>query len=204
MENNLVIKEEYSISKVKSYMGALKELVQKEFVQGVHYMTIQGHKTILLPGAQLLLRYLNMNFKYTEVKHIEIIEKGKEFVMYVYTCELFDKDNHKLGECIGSANSLERNYVKANFYDIINNVNKMAQKRAFNGAILYVTGMSVDFTCDIEDMDQKLIKPKTIEVTDYVCSDCGTMNLPDKVAKFSQDRFKKTLCMPCQNKMRNG
>jgi ssDNA-binding Zn-finger/Zn-ribbon topoisomerase 1 len=59
--------------------------------------------------------------------------------------------------------------------------------------------VSSDFTCDVEDMDIKHESDKkVIDVTDHVCTKCGALNLPEKVAKFSADKYGQVLCFKCQ------
>lgn len=60
-----------------------------------------------------------------------------------------------------------------------------------------------DFQAYLNEMDNRgeptdvIVGSSTIEVNELVCSNCGK-KISDKVAKYSQDKFGRHLCMDCQ------
>ena len=114
---------------------------------------------------------------------------------------------------------------KREFYDIENTIMKMAQKRAYVGAILIATNSSGRFTQDIEDMAVEApqasneVKQPATAVGQYgepvepfpakkrttlpklVCSECG-LPISQAEKKYSEDRYGFALGRCCQSKFR--
>jgi hypothetical protein len=72
--------------------------------------------------------------------------------MFTYRIELFHLPSGvSVAQCEASANSSESKHQKKRALDILNTLQKMAQKRAFVGAVIMATGASDFFSQDLED-----------------------------------------------------
>jgi len=122
------------------------------------------------------------------------------------------KKNGKLETRTSKAGKPYSIYVveKKEFYDIENTIMKMAQKRAYVGAILTATNSSGRFTQDIEDMDlgNKVIKQPVTqvgkvkpasEIGKLFCSECGNP-ISQAEADYSDRKWNAKLCRTCQGK----
>lgn len=84
-------------------------------------------------------------------------EKGVSYGLYRYVvrCDLRHRETGVVvASCIGVCSTLESKYVDRP-RDVENTVLKMAQKRAFVGATLIATGLSDEFTQDVEDLPRE-------------------------------------------------
>src|SRR5205823_3195917 len=83
------------------------------------------------------------------------------------TVEVFHIPSGKsISQCQGSANTLEKKQGNKDFGFLINSLGKIAQKRAFVGAVISATGASDFFTQDMEDADTgPKAPPATVKVT---------------------------------------
>lgn len=147
----------------------LKEFVSSQLVRDVDYGVIPGtvKATLYKPGAEKLrgLFGLNVTMDCTFNK----IDDSKNFAMFTYKAKVFRGEN-LIAECEGSTNSQEQKYKERKVwrydekqrkkvqikeatpvFDVINTLQKMAQKRAFVGAIILATGAGDFFTQDIDD-----------------------------------------------------
>lgn len=159
-------------------------------------------------GAEKLENIFRMSHRFEQLDKIQEWEKTKEFIFYRYRCIVTDKHGRDLGECIGSANSGESRYSNARknsagrvgVFDQVNTIDKIAQKRAFVGAILAACRVSSEFTQDIEDMDKPAKKNGPPVLTGVLkCSACQKDVKPN-VAEFSANKYQKILCYDCQKK----
>lgn len=128
------------------------------------------------------------------------------------------KKNGKLETRTSKAGKPYSVYVveKKEFYDIENTIMKMAQKRAYVGAILTATNSSGRFTQDIEDMDLGNGRNKVIQqpvervgtvkpasdIGKLFCSECGNP-ITKAEADYSEGKFNSRLCRGCQAKQFN-
>jgi hypothetical protein len=119
------------------------------------YGTIKGcgdRKVLFKSGAEKLAEFYQYGTRMTCEKETEDFGKekvGSLFFAYTYKCIVFplgDPEN-TVGDCEASANSRERKFVGAPN----NTVRKMAQKRAYVGAVIMSTRSSQWFTQDMED-----------------------------------------------------
>lgn len=147
----------------------LKEFVNSQLVKNTDYGVIPGtpRPSLFKPGAEKLRGLFGLNV--TVDCTGSIINDEKNFAMFTYKAKVFRGDN-LIAECEGSTNSQEKKYKERKawvyseeerkkvpvtevtpIYDILNTLQKMAQKRAFVGAIIFATGASDFFTQDIDD-----------------------------------------------------
>jgi hypothetical protein len=153
----------------------LKAFIKGQLSEGVDFGKIGGmpKPTLLKPGAEKLAKIFQLG---SRIKNEEKeIDREHGFAMFTYTIEIFHLPTGKaISECQGSANSEEKKY-RSNRHtirveDLLNTLQKMAQKRAYVGAIIMATGASDFFTQDVEDMPSELLGAKdedTGELTEH-------------------------------------
>lgn len=76
----------------------------------------------------------------------------KKLVAYEVKVTVYESTGRIIAEGIGAANSLERKFLKGDFFSQINTVLKMCKKRAYVDAILTATGSSALFVQDMEEI----------------------------------------------------
>lgn len=128
----------------------IKSSLRKEIDFGV----IPGVKkpSLFKPGAEKICKLFQLGSRIADKNSQIDLEKG--FAMFNYTIEIFHLlTNKAIAQCEGSANSQEKKYMNRPTADQLNTLQKMAQKRAYVGAVIMATGASDFFTQDVEDMD---------------------------------------------------
>ncbi len=121
----------------------------------------------------------------------------KEQAIMKATVTLKDKDKEPtVFTGYGDADSLNTN-VKITVHKI-----RMAETRAINRALRFATNIGM---CSIEELGgtpaepgkpkPKPTSPKQVDV----CSECES-GIVEKVAKYSQDKYGKHLCLGCQGR----
>lgn len=155
------------------------QLVEAKFGQGESgegdYGIIPGTKKrcLLKPGAEKLQRLFQLGCRVNLID--KTIEREANFAMYTYKAEIYSLRNPGvvISECEASVNSQEVKYKERNvwrevidnkgkktgrkeqvkeetpIFDVLNTIQKMAQKRAMIGATLLATGASEYFTQDM-------------------------------------------------------
>lgn len=145
--------ETRSLSELETQRKKLIEFVRTQLVDGVDFGLIPGTKrpSLFKPGAEKLAKLFQLG--------ATIVDKGKElnfqdkFAYYSYTIEISHLPSQKIvSQCEGSANSQEKKYRAQTLGDILNTLQKMAQKRAYVGAIIQAVGASDLYTQDTEDI----------------------------------------------------
>lgn len=141
----------------------LKQFIKAQMIENVDYGVIPGtqKQSLFQPGAQKLANLFGLG--------VRIVSKDKEvdihqnFAMFSYLVECYHlRTNKILSQCEGSCNSHERKYryrrhngalEETSIGDVMNTLMKMAQKRAYVGAVISATGASDFYTQDIEDAE---------------------------------------------------
>lgn len=164
------------VSAIADRYRAIREAVQSLMNEGVDYGKVPGgsRPTLLKPGAEKLATLFRLRPVLARIQSEEDWtgerHSGEPFFLYVYRCTLM-RDGEVYAEALGSCNSWETKYryrwvmengrrkrVKnENIYDVVNTVDKIAQKRAFVGAVLLACGASDYFTQDLEDLPAEVI-----------------------------------------------
>ena len=142
------------------------------------YGIIPGTKKrcLLKPGAEKLLRLFGLGARFRQTD--KEVDRHANFALYTYRCEVYVMQTGRVvAECEGTTNSQEKKYKdrtvwfknergqsesrieETPIYDVINTLQKMAQKRALIGATLLATGASEYFTQDVLDPED-LSEPK--------------------------------------------
>lgn len=151
----------------------LLEFVAKQLRKDVDYGVIPGtpKSSLFKPGAEKLARLFGLGARFTLID--KTLDGDRNFALFNYKCEVFHlKSGSVIAECEGTCNSQEKKYKERTtyiwndkaqkklpekeatpVYDILNTLQKMAQKRAYVGAVILATGASDFFTQDIDDVE---------------------------------------------------
>lgn len=144
------------IEEMRDQLVLLQEFVAKVMIRGEHYGTIPGTSkpTLLKAGAEFLREAYGFEVKSRciEKKFIPAreTESNKDYVEYSYRVELF-QNGRSVAVCEGSCNNYERRYESFSPFVVMNTIQKMAQKRAYVGAVISATRSSNIFAQDLED-----------------------------------------------------
>lgn len=147
-----------SIRAMSEQRARLKEFVKTQLVEGIHsdYAIIPGtnKQSLLKPGAEKLANIFQLGSRIVDVQRE--IDPKSQYAMFTYTVELFHiPTGRAVTQCQGSANTLEKKQQNKDFGFQLNSLGKMAQKRAFVGAVISAVGASDFFTQDLEDSDDR-------------------------------------------------
>jgi hypothetical protein len=113
-------------------------------------------KTLLKPGAEKLAKFFGLVPSYEKIKEIEDFDKG--FVFYKYRCILTHFSTGKsAGDAIRSSNNKESSFIRQgkSVYELSNNVEAKAQKRALVAAVVQATMASEIFDADISENEEE-------------------------------------------------
>lgn len=171
----------------------LVEFIGSQLVQGIDndYAVIPGTKkrSLLQPGAQKIANIYKLGDRIAKYNEVKDYDAG--YFQADYTIEIYDlRSGTVLGQCEGSCNSFEKKYKSVAMADVINTVKKMAQKRAYVGAVIKATALSDSFTQDVEE-DGERPGPTRVQA-----------NIPKPVNASSNDQAGEyAFCEPCNKKM---
>lgn len=146
------------IEEMRNQLALLQEFVAKVMVRGEHYGVIPGTSkpTLLKAGAEFLREAYGFEVRNQCVDkkfiaaHEEHGELKKDYIEFTYRVELL-RNGVTVGVCEGSCNNYERRYQQLSPFAVLNTIQKMAQKRAYVGAVISATRSSNIFTQDLED-----------------------------------------------------
>lgn len=152
---------------VTSHQKATR-IIAEVLEEGVDYGTIPGAgrtKVLKKPGAERLRLAFGLDFRFITVemekdhdRTVFYVKDGADresFGLYRYVIKcVLSKNGRDVGEADASCSTLESKYISRP-RDCDNTVLKMAEKRAFIGAILFTLGMSNRFTQDIEEGEEE-------------------------------------------------
>lgn len=170
-----------ALSSLSNQRSQLRQFIKNELQKDSDYGIIPGVKkeSLYKPGAEKLANIFQLGSRI--VKTDKEIDLEKNFAMIAVTVEVFHLPTGKaISQCEGICNSQEKKYKTRKNYsvkppveevtpigDILNTLTKMAQKRAYVGAVIIATGASDFFTMDVEDMPREYFqaeeKPKTVK-----------------------------------------
>jgi hypothetical protein len=193
----------------------LQTFVSKQLRKGVDYGVIPGtpKSSLFKPGAEKLKLLFGLGVRVSLV-HREL-DRRDNFAMFNYKAEVYHlKSGNVVAECEGSCNSQEKKYRERSVYeynkqtrrrekvrdeatpvcDVANTLMKMAQKRAFVGAVILAVGASDFFTQDIDDPQDA----ETLNVTKTEETDASP--IPGVTSAKSTDDAQVPTCS-CGNKM---
>lgn len=133
-------------------IDSIEGVVAKTLKPYVDYGVIPGCKkpSLLKAGAEKLAAHYGFSTSISIENRFENYDK--RLVAYEVKVTVYDTAGKIIAEGIGAANSLERKFMKGDFFSQINTVLKMCKKRAYVDAVLTATGASSIFTQDMEDI----------------------------------------------------
>ena len=101
----------------------------------------KGQESVALTkaGAERICCFFGLS--YSLVPEAPVLDFTNNIFYYSYQCQLFLTGN-LVGNGYGNCNNRESKYAKAYSPDILNTLDKMAQKRALISAVLFTTGGS--------------------------------------------------------------
>jgi hypothetical protein len=143
------------LTEMKEQRAMLASFVKSELRQNVDYGIIDGtgKNSLYKPGAEKLRKLFGLGSKIAEVQREIDIENN--WVYFSYRIVIYDlRTGIEIGDSEGSANSQEKKYKSRPAADMINTIQKMAQKRAFVGAVIQATAASDFFVPDESDQDE--------------------------------------------------
>lgn len=153
VEMNHIPHLEVNLQGAKNRIEELQAFIKYMMVPNIDYGFINGCPKPMLfkSGAEKLCDI------YGFTKQIEIVEKTENWengiFHYVVKAILVNKRTGLVeSEGIGACNSKEKKFEKQDAYSIVNNVLKMAKKRAIVDATLAATRTSGIFAQDMENM----------------------------------------------------
>lgn len=144
------------LEEMRQQLSLLQEFVAKVMIRGEHYGLIPGTSkpTLLKAGAEFLREAYEFEVKSQCVEKKFILahdtDRNKDYIEFIYRVELF-QNGVSVGICEGSCNNYERRYESLSPFAVMNTIQKMAQKRAYVGAVISATRSSNLFTQDLED-----------------------------------------------------
>lgn len=166
-----------ALSALGEQRSQLKKFISSQLEKDVDFGIIPGTKkpSLYKPGAEKVANIFQLGSRI--VKSERTIDVKENFAMFATTVEIFHLPTGKaIAQCEGIANSQEKKYATRMNYqakkqedtpigDVLNTLSKMAQKRAYVGAVLIACGASDFFTQDMEDVPREYInqeQPKTV------------------------------------------
>jgi hypothetical protein len=193
-----------ALADLKMQRAMLKDYVKSQLIRDVDYGTVPGTQKDCLykPGAEKLAILFKLGSRV--IRQDKIIDHDNKFSMFTYAVEIFHlATGIAVAQCEGSINSSERGYVKRNYLEVINTLQKMAQKRAFVGAVIMAVGASDFFTQDLED-EKKANDDKAIEIKGSVKSQDEPVKSDGTCCnrRMMRDKFEpgKRFCLTCRKK----
>lgn len=149
----------------KQMVEELRRLINAILVENKHYQKIKGKDVLLKAGAEELGKFFGLSSRYDDLicHHVEVEDKdGSPKMVWSASvkCSVENQAGRVLAESYGFYSGEERTDRSGKILpQPANTIVKMAQKRAFVGAILTATGTSELFTQDIEDADATAREP---------------------------------------------
>lgn len=168
----------------------LLEFVGKQLRKDVDYGVIPGtpKSSLFKPGAEKLARLFGLGVELNLTD--KTIDAKANFAMFTYKAKVIHlKSGQAISECEASCNSQEKKFKERTswiwsdktrkkepvkeitpIYDVMNTLQKMAQKRAFVGGVILAVGASDFFTQDIDDVQDAHTMGVAAEVRDVTSS----------------------------------
>jgi hypothetical protein len=178
-ESNFPVTHE-AIEALKRQRSLLRSFVQSQLKVEVDFGIIPGtdKNSLYKPGAEKVARLFGLGVRMKLADRV--LDREGNFAMFTYQAEVYflQSDSVVIAQCEGSCNSQEKKYRERRSYewvnaergdgstyrkkvetgseatpvcDVMNTLQKMAQKRAYVGAVILATGASDFFTQDIDD-----------------------------------------------------
>lgn len=205
------------VDEFKRKRALLKSFVESQLVEGIDsdYAKIPGtnKKSLLKPGAEKLEKLFGLGHTFQMVEK-DIDRKGN-FAMFTYKAKVFLLSNPTviIAECDGSCNSQEKKYKDRAVYqngvykgreetpvcDILNTLQKMAQKRSLVGAVIAACAASDYLSQDIETREDLEAHGKNGDKQE---TKTANVVIPNVTAARSTDQSKAPTCAKCNESMK--
>lgn len=162
----------------------LQEFVQTQLKPGLtrDYAVIPGTNkpSLLKPGAEKLANIFQLGSRIVSME--KDVDPIMQFAMFTCTMELFHIPTGKvICQCQGSANTMEKKQANKDFGFQLNALSKMAQKRAYVGAVIIAVGASDFFS---QDMDGAPKSPTTARASVPNATAASSTNLGQGAGDF--------------------
>ncbi len=136
------IEQQSPLQLAQTHYETMTAFVQQQMQKGTDYGVIpgtNGKPTLLKPGAEKLLRLLNLRATFSLVH--SIVDFEKPLFYYHYQCSL-SHQGELVGQGEGNCNSYEKKYKKQEYkvFDLTDTICKIAQKRSLIAAVLCIVG----------------------------------------------------------------
>lgn len=201
-----------SLAELGEQRKLLKTFINKQLTRDIDYGIIPGtpKPSLYKPGAEKIANIFQLGSRV--VKTDRVIDVANNFAMFEVTVEVFHLPTGKpISQCVGVCNNHEKKYKErakygkndrgqrefigmeeTPFADVLNTLSKMAQKRAYVGAVIIATGASDYFTQDLTEGDDLPKEPGSTAPKPAPQSK-PVSNPGDYVVKFGQKYKGQTL-----------
>lgn len=188
----------------KERISLLKQFVATQLKKDTDYGIIPGchAPSLYQPGAQKFARLFGLTVQ-KACTHREV-DRENNFATFTYKATVFHaRSGQLLAECEGSTNSQEKKWAVRKVKgvlevtpvcDVLNTLQKMAQKRAFVGAIIEACAASDFFTQDIDSPEDAATLGMRSEPSR------ASVSIPQTVSAHSNDESEPMKC-DCGNTM---
>lgn len=165
---------EGSLTELGQQRALLRTFIKKQLTKDIDYGIIPGtpKPSLYKPGAEKIANIFQLGSRI--VDRSNTVDIKNNFAMFSVTVEIYHLPSGKaISQCEGVANSQEVKYKERSkkefnqqtnrrevvgkeetpIGDVLNTLSKMAQKRAYVGAVIIATGASDFFTQDLDPTD---------------------------------------------------
>lgn len=202
-----------AVTQLQEHRKLLMEYVKSQLRKDVDYGIVPGtdKPTLYKPGGEKMRALFSLQA--STVMADKELDRPGNFAMFTYRTEIRDKYGNLLATCEGSCNSQEKKYRERATYkwndqkrrkekvgaeatpvcDVLNTLQKMAQKRSFVGAIILATAASDFFNQDIDDAEdaetlgvdlEKKPSPERIQVSIPKPTAASSQNMGQSAGDF--------------------
>jgi len=160
---NLSIIESMDLKGIQDKLNKINmfhEIVKATLIPEIDYGVIPGTTKPMLfkSGAENILMLFGLITNVDIITAVPLhLTRDTDFVSYTVKCRLL-KDGEIVSEGMGTCNSGEKKYLKADALDVANTIMKMASKRALVDAVLHVASLSAVFAEEAGEITDYLNK----------------------------------------------
>lgn len=188
-----------AIANISANRDKLKEFVSKQLIEGINhdYAQIPGtpKKSLLKPGAEKIAQLFGFGSRIVDSS--KDIDLHTQFAMFTYRIEVYHlQSGIAIAQSEGSANTLEDKFKGVPFGRALNNLQKMAQKRAYVSAVIAASAASDYLTQDMEHAEEGEISRARASVPNATGGQRSDMNSapmccerPMMVSKFDPSKW---------------
>lgn len=172
---------EVALKEMQEQRTMFQSFVKSQLKDQVDFGVLPGTEkpSLWKPGAEKIANIFQLGSRIVKSDRVIEIGADKNFAMFAITIEIYHLASGKaIAQCEGICNSQEKKYRERSVYewspkerkkvfvrmeatpvgDIMNTLNKMAQKRAFVGAVIIATKASDFFNHDLAEDDEEFFE----------------------------------------------